>query len=298
VIRDEHRQQCQYDPAADVTANLAFHSTAAEWREACDRLPTCQLGRALTVVWKIHCSDEEWRQGLEPARERLLLDVCRLIASRTQSNVARPARLLGRTCYEAGVFLTIRSILVDAGADARGIAPSAMLAPYTRKYLSTFLGAIPRLSAGALPPAKISYPAYDATCWMMLASWFMLALGCMGDLAFVTIAAVLMIVVSFGANWFAARKILPRSVELGSLQTFRDLVQQIVAQTSTQVQMAQSSELHRPPQLPSQHRPLPSMQRPVPADRCEAIRCTLHKRRHAAAHRLLQIRIAALIKSP
>jgi hypothetical protein len=127
VIRDEHRQQCRYDPEADIAADLTFDSTVAEWRDACDLLPTFQLGRALNVLWNIHCSDEQWRHVLESARARRLSDVCRLIASRAQRSIARPARLLGRSCYEVGVFLTIRSMLVDAGADAQSIAPSAPL---------------------------------------------------------------------------------------------------------------------------------------------------------------------------
>jgi hypothetical protein len=51
VIRDQHRQQCGYDPMADSDAELTFETTIAEWRDACDLLDWRRLGRALDREW-------------------------------------------------------------------------------------------------------------------------------------------------------------------------------------------------------------------------------------------------------
>jgi hypothetical protein len=120
VIRDMHRQQCQYDPEADPSSVLSFDTTVAEWRDACDLLGWRKLGRAYNQLWGISCSDAEWRAVLEPARQGRLADVCRLIASRAVRPLIRPSRLSGTGCVPAGAFLTIRSLLHEAGAAAGG----------------------------------------------------------------------------------------------------------------------------------------------------------------------------------
>ncbi len=125
VLRDMHRQQCQHDPEADPGAVPSFDTTVAEWRDACDLLGWRQLGHAYNQVWGIACSDDEWRAVLEPARQRRLADVCQLLAARAARPVIRPSRLLGNTCAPAGAFLTIRSLVHEAGAPAGEIALDA-----------------------------------------------------------------------------------------------------------------------------------------------------------------------------
>lgn len=50
VLRDEHRQECQFDPEVDPQALLSFESTVAEWREACDLLGWRQFAFAGGVL--------------------------------------------------------------------------------------------------------------------------------------------------------------------------------------------------------------------------------------------------------
>ena len=76
VLRDDYRQQCQYDPEAEPDVDLTFETTVAEWRNACDLVGTHDLGRAENEVWGIHRGDDEWRAILEPAKARTLGDVC------------------------------------------------------------------------------------------------------------------------------------------------------------------------------------------------------------------------------
>jgi hypothetical protein len=188
VLRDMHRQQCQHDPEVDSGALLSFNTTVAEWRDACDLIGWRELGHAYNQFWGIACKDHEWRAVLEPARQRRLADVCQLIAAYATRPVIRPSRMLGSTCAPAGAFLTIRSLLHEAGAPAGEIAPSTPLAPYTRRFGAVFLGPISRLAPGALPPVRIRTPVYDAAIWGVLVAVLCLLVGSASGMYLVTIS--------------------------------------------------------------------------------------------------------------
>jgi hypothetical protein len=223
VLRDMQRQQCQHDPEANPGALLTFGTTVAEWRDACDLLEWRDLGRAYNQLWRISCSDSEWHEALEPARQKRLADVCRLIAGRAVRPVIRPSRLLGSTCAPAGAFLTIRSLLHEAGASADEIAPSTPLAPYTRRFAEMFLGPVSRLAPGALPLVRIRTPVYHAAVWGILVALVCLVVGACSGAHLMTVAGVVLFAAGYALTWYAARCLLPASVEFGELRTFRDL---------------------------------------------------------------------------
>jgi hypothetical protein len=228
VLRDLHRQQCQYDPEAEADVSLTFDSTIDDWRAACDLEYSCKLGRSLNQYWGITCSDEEWHAVLEPATEQRLAGVCELIARQVRRPRIRPAKFFGRTCAPAGAFLTVRSILHQAGAPAEAITPSSPLAPYTRRYCELFLGRILRLAPGAMPPVKIRKPLYDASILGLLIGIVVLLCGAFGKAYG---AAAIGSVVAFSCYvgiWIAARG-LPSSVQFGQMKTFRDLAVVIAA---------------------------------------------------------------------
>lgn len=240
VIRDNHRQQHRFDPAADPDAELTFETTVADWRDACDLLDWRPLGRALDETWGLGRSDEAWRSVLEPAKERSLRDVCEFIASGGRMPSIEPAGFLGATCLPAGAFLAIRSLLRDAGADASSIAPSTPLDEYARRHGGVFLGPISRLAPGSLPPVTVSTPWYDLcinmACLALLAAFAGSLVMTMAELA----GAVLVIagVVVFLASWIGIRisaPLLPAKVEFGSLRTFRDLAC-VVAERARQLE--------------------------------------------------------------
>lgn len=223
VLRDMHRQQCQCDPEADPDAVLSFDTTVAAWRNACDLLGWREVGRAYNQYWGIECSDEDWRAVLEPAGQRRLADVCQLIAARVARPVIRPARLLGSTCAPAGAFLTIRSLLHEAGAPADEIAPSTPLSPYTRRFAAVFLGPVSRLAPGSLPLVQIRTPVYDSAIWGILAGLGCLLAGAgIGDHLLMVVGVVLF-ATCYALTWYAARNVLPARVQFGELRTFRDL---------------------------------------------------------------------------
>lgn len=225
VLRDEHRQRCQFDPDADPRVVLSLDTTVREWRKACDLLKWWRdLGRALNAMWDVSCTDAEWYDVLEPAEERRLADVCRLIAARATRPTIRPAPLLGTTCASAGTFLTIRSLLHDSGAPAHEIAPSTPLAPYTREHPEVFLGPVSRLAPGALPPLRYrSHPLQVASLWGMFVSFVGLAVGQYFVMYSLALAVVALFSSCIALHWYAAKRLLPASVAFGDLRTFGDL---------------------------------------------------------------------------
>ncbi len=229
VMRDDHRLMCHVGEA-DPNVLLSLDTTVAEWREACDLLDWRELGHALNQFWCISCSDAEWRRALTPEKEKRLSDVCHLIAAHASRPTIRPATLFGNTCASAGAFLTIRSLLNQAGARAEEIAPSTALAPYARRHLDVFLGAIRRLAPGALPPVRIRMPIYDATVRGLFAGVLCLVIARLAGEPLFTIFGVLVLAVSYLVQ-LAARGFPPTSVEIGQLKTFRELAQ-VVARGS------------------------------------------------------------------
>ena len=223
VLRDMHRQQCQYDPEADPTLSLSLDTTIAEWRKACDLVNWRALGHAQNRFWNIYCSDAEWRAVLEPANQKRLADVCGLIASRALRPRIRQASLFGCSCAAAGAFRTIRWLLAQAGACEDQITPSTPLARYARRYCERFLGPISRLAPGSLPLVRIRTPIYHIATKGILAGILCLLIGRWIGMPVLTIGGVFLFALSYALTWFAARCLLPASVEFGELRTFRDL---------------------------------------------------------------------------
>ncbi len=234
VIRDDYRQQLNYDCEAEPDVELVLESTVAEWRLACDLVPTVQLGRALNKWWGVEIPDDKWRDVLHPAKSKTLRGVCDLIAANTSGNAIRPTTILGRECFPAAAFLTIRSILSEHGADVKELRPSTPVAGFACDHLDVFLGPISRLAPGALPDVKIHTPLDDALTTLlatlllllMPAIWFrQSAPGFM-------ILVVLAILVVWGLTWLTAKR-KPAHVQFGNLHTFRDLATSIANQAST-----------------------------------------------------------------
>jgi hypothetical protein len=228
VLRDMHRQQCQFDDVADANAILSPEMTIDEWGEACDLLDWRELGRSFNKFWEISCSDNQWRGVLTPGKEKRLSDVCRLIAAHARRPTIRPATLFGSTCAPAGAFLTIRSLLSEAGVRAKDIAPSTALAPYARRHASVFLESIARLAPGALPLVRVQTPAFDAALRGLVVGCICLVVGQLAGAALMTIAGVLLIGTCYLFQ-LVASGFPPTSVEFGELKTFRDLALVVAA---------------------------------------------------------------------
>ena len=94
---------------------------------------------------------------LEPARTRTLRELFEFVAQKAMRPSIEPVNIMGSTCFTAGAFLTIRSLLRDSGADVYSVAPSTPLDQYARRYLWVFLGSVSRLAENTIP-VKLSTP--------------------------------------------------------------------------------------------------------------------------------------------
>ena len=217
VIKDIHRQQCQFDPEAEKGIVLSFDSTIADWRKACDLLDWRRLAKSLNEWFRTDFSDEQWKAALKPAREKKLRDVCELLATKSKRTEIKP---FGNRCVNAGIFLTIRSFLKRAGAKQQ-IKPSTPIAPFCRNYLGEFFDGITKLEPGALPLVKIHKPLYDYSIWALLLGLVVCGAGSFLN-PFIVILGVCLTASAYLTIYIAA-KARPTKVEFGSIQTFRDL---------------------------------------------------------------------------
>ncbi len=90
VLRDEHRQQCEYDFAADPDASLSMRTTVAEWREACDLIARTTSGEPSN---RPGASPVPMPSGGSSSSRKIKggsLDVCALIARHAIRRRVRP----------------------------------------------------------------------------------------------------------------------------------------------------------------------------------------------------------------
>jgi len=225
ALRDMYR----HDPDVDPNLLLTRDSTIAEWREACDLLPWAEVAEAMNASWSVSIPMEEWREVLEPAKRRRLGGVCDLLARHAKTPRVRPARILGSVCATAGAFLTIRSILVEAGADVSDVAPSTLLHEYTRCYPVVFVERVSRLAPGALPRLKMRAPVQKGLLVGAMIGAVGLLVGRCADLPVLTLCSGLAALLCYLGTWTIGQLFLPASVEFEGLRTFRDLSVAIVA---------------------------------------------------------------------
>jgi len=220
VIRDEHRQACEFDPEAEPDSVLGFETTIAEWQYACDLVDWKPLRIALNSSWNIDASDSDWQRVLTPENERTLRDLCGFIADQAAVESAAVPVIQGKACPPAGMFFAVREILENGGADVRKLRPSSSLEPFCRKHLDLFLGPVSRLAPGRLPVIKISQPLYDVALALLVLSWLTaIILSLLGN----WLIGLGIYFVAYLALRLNSRFSTPRSIGFGSLQTFRDL---------------------------------------------------------------------------
>ena len=139
-IQAEWRQfalDCEFT-AEDMERQMpTFNTTIRQWCDDAMLDEWTPLGTALNQTWGTKFTRKQWRQVLEPAREKTIRGVCELLATQARRPLIPPAIILGRECKSAGVFLAIRSLLIEAGAPAR-LRPSSSVEPYLKKWPKVF----------------------------------------------------------------------------------------------------------------------------------------------------------------
>jgi hypothetical protein len=226
VIRDRYRHAAQLDPEAERGLDLTLDSTVADWRASCDLLPTRKLGPALNDWFGVSFSGAEWAEVLEPGQSKTLRGVSELIATQASRPVIRPFRVSGTECLSAGTFLTVRSLLVQAGMPVQHVRPSSALAPYARQWFPIFITEIGKLAPGALPVPTVEETTANKASMTALGIGFLVLITSIMRPELLTAAAILLPIGYMGL-WITSRY-PPRAVRFGTLATFRDLAEAVV----------------------------------------------------------------------
>jgi hypothetical protein len=227
VVQDELRQYLQFCPELYIDSDwqLSFETTSEEVDQffAYSRTLLSKGDVSLNEFWGLNLPKETWLSVLLPAREKQLRGLCELVATHIRRPVIRPVCFFDRPCLAAGSFLTIRSLLHEAGVNVETIAPSTPLAEYTRRHGDVFLKTIARLNPGCLPRVRIDKPIPCVCAVFMLLGLLTATAGlCSGELGVLGFGSVLAIV-GWVTMWFTGTYLLPESVGFGELRTFRDL---------------------------------------------------------------------------
>jgi hypothetical protein len=150
AIRDWYRFSEALDPEAEPDVDLSFETTVHEWRCACDLVSADRLGAWLNQVFAITASLAEWQVVLEP--DCTLWDVCEFVSRQGAKRPScAPLKLAGTECEYAGVFLALRSGLIQAGVPLAGASPSTQLAAITEHHFSQLITTVSILAPGSLP---------------------------------------------------------------------------------------------------------------------------------------------------
>lgn len=222
VLRDRHRQTFHIEYGREPDIELCFDTTVKEWFFEEDIISWRKLGRWMNEFWRISISDREWKNVLKPAKLKTLRNVCRLIAQKTCVSAVREETFFGKTCRPASVFLTIQSIMHDAGVDTTAIGPSTTLDKYTSQYPELFLGPIMMLAPGVLPQMRIKKTGFSEIEDIFL----LLFLGVI-VLVFLVYPLIMAspLVLTLIYLFYKACRPVRNSVHIriGELRTFRDL---------------------------------------------------------------------------
>lgn len=227
----------EYQSPLLTGGTLTFDSTISEWDDLCIFDDWRSIAGMLNALWAIDVPLRQWRAVLIPERQRTLRDVCELIARHAKRPMVRPASIMGAQCLSAGAFLTIRSMLHDAGAAVEHIAPSTALAAYTRRYYHVFAGPISRLAPGALqrvepaltPTGKWMVASFVTVCFIAIASRFE-AMMPLVAMAFLTLALFLLCAVASQLAIWLVPSAFP--FRFGEITTFGDLAKAVAEKLS------------------------------------------------------------------
>ncbi len=229
ALRECRRQACAFVCAGAIDIDLSHDTPITDWRRALDMEGWTDAAQCINEVLGTTITQEKLDAVLESGRAHTLRDLSELIAVEAQRPVVEPVNVLGRKCWAAGAFFTIRWTLARLGVDRAGVTPSAALDPYLRSDGVRLAFELVKLAPGCLPLLRAERPGYDrvrllafGTSPLLLVT---LAAMCMGYdvplrvLALVMIVACSLLAIRVLVGWY----IPPKRVTLGDLKTFRDL---------------------------------------------------------------------------
>ena len=229
-IREEWRQSALLDgeEPQEVERQLpTFATTVHEWREDLDLVGWRPLGKALNEDWGTQFTKCQWFSVLMPAREKTLGGVCELLATQARRRLVPPAKMLGRECPSAGVFLAIRALLIKAGAPP-DLRPSTPLGPFLHKWPEVFLQQVSRLAPGGVPFTRKNEAFNTLIALSYILTGLLLLLGLLVKDPWMTCGAVVL----YALGWIGAGcgRWFPGPLKLETVIDFRGLTEAIVEQ--------------------------------------------------------------------
>jgi hypothetical protein len=221
VLLEHHRQYGGPD-LPEHTPFLSRESTIAQYERTCwaDEYPLTH--RHINRIFRTNYSERQMLKLLQPKRKRTLGELCDAIAPGASIPRIDPVTVCGATSESAGAFLVIRKLFADAGANAREITPSSPIEPYLREHPDVY-ARLGYLAPGRVPTPTFVSPTYIGLTWMWLIGKAMLILGWITHNTNLRLMGLLNIGVVFVAAISVGRRIKPARIQLGWLQTFRDL---------------------------------------------------------------------------
>ncbi len=232
VIQEVYRQSWELEHECEPEVILTIDSSIKDSWKGFELVDWNPFNQSLNELFGIQIDKGEWKTLLEPASEKTLRGVCNRIAKAVFQEQIKPINLLGKTCLKGGIFLTIRSKRAQSGAPVEHLSPSSELAPYAKNHLSVFLEISSKLFPGKFPKVSIHKPFSNFVGRGLFVSFILIVLGgIIGHFvnpagAFFTVFGALGGII-FNLMIFPAAAVPPKSVEVGNLKTFRDLVNYI-----------------------------------------------------------------------
>ena len=230
-LTDAYALNANFNDNSPYLTNAVHAEMTVE--EYCDDMEVYDAREFLNHWFDLSLSREEsWAVGT-PTRQQTLRELCEFYATRAEARAIDPVTVLGRPCLSAGAFLSVRTMLAEAGADVSRLAPSSPLGPYLRKHFMIFARDISKLSPGTFPRIEederptISVP-YLGTGAVILAG--LLALVMVLDRQFLNCCSPLLAIAFIPAIlvlWLRARA-LRQTAELPGVYDFRDLVDKLL----------------------------------------------------------------------
>ncbi|CAG1065779.1 hypothetical protein BAC1_01370 [uncultured bacterium] len=180
------------------------------------------MGHALNKHFLVNFSDEQWRETLEPARQKTIMNVCELLSTRATRVAVKPFPIAGGNCLSAGSFLAVRTALTNAGLPVAQVKPSTMLAPYLGKNWSVFWSEIDKIAPGILTDFKIKYHLHYLPICLLVIGILSAALSQYLDIRILLLWPLIFIGAVLSA--IILRALLPpKKVQFGDMETFGDL---------------------------------------------------------------------------
>ncbi|MBI1370521.1 MAG: hypothetical protein GC162_17940 [Planctomycetes bacterium] len=209
---------------------LSRQSTIHEYEDvSADDFPDCDRSReSYQRMYHARIPADAWRQLHRKPRKTTIGEVCDFLAAcGGVMPEPRPLFIMGRGCMPAGVFLTLRSLLREHGADVSDLRPSTPINQFAMAQWRPFIEMLwhfrPELTRRV---KKIEVPGGLIFAWMFLAGLATLIISYVGiwfglSAYGFAVAGGLLISGLIGMSAMSTRP--PRDIQFEGAATFADL---------------------------------------------------------------------------